>query len=155
MPDPISSSVVPGSPVRELKGNEDVVWFMNGDEFTGATAEWLRTRLRLDPAEHDCDLENGGPNLQLDGELVEDLDLDVILGTGPNDGELVAIEGPGESSASACIRGGWLESIAPDVSHDITWVGLEPDLKKVVEDWLLDWAANWGDIDVTFDRLDD
>lgn len=139
-------------PVRALTGDEDVVWFTIKQAFTGVTQDWLRARLRLDPAQEYLDLEGEGPSVELDGETVEDLDLDVILGTGPNDGQLIAVEGPGDSGASAYVRGGWLESIAPDISRDVTWIGPDADLQAVAKGCVITWLAMWEDIWLTYDR---
>ena len=80
----------------ELAGDEVEVFFVPGQVFSGVTEMWIRPRLRLDPAVGLLDLEQEALWIVLDGEVLEDFELDCVLGSGPHDGDLVSVQGPGD-----------------------------------------------------------
>lgn len=77
-----------------LEDDEDLAWLIVGQMFTGVTEEWIRPRLRLNPSVGSVDLESESLNVDLNGELIEDLDQEDVFGSGPNDGELARAETP-------------------------------------------------------------
>lgn len=138
--------------VTVLNGTEDEVWFVPGQVFTGVSEEWIRPRLRLDPSVGSLDLESEGLNIDLDGELIEDLAQENVFGTGPNDGELAKAETPSGGGGSCAIVGGWLETSAPEICHTFEWIGLDADPKAVLEGWALDCLLIWDEVEIPWTR---
>ena len=140
--------------ITVLTGTEAEVHFTPQQAFTGVTEEWLRPRLRLDPTVGSYGEEQLWLNVELDGEIIEDLDLDSVLGSGPNDGPLIALEDDSGNRVTATIYGGWLETVFIEVRHDVQWIGLDPDLKGIVKDWIIDYLTEWEQWRISFNRVD-
>jgi hypothetical protein len=140
--------------ITVLTGTEAEVYFTPQQAFTGVTEEWLRPRLRLDPTVGSYRDKDMSLYVELDGETIEDLDLTSVLGSGPNDGPLIELEDDHGNAFTATVCGGWLETVLIEVRHDVQWIGLEPDLKKIVNDWVIDYVTEWDDWPISFYRVD-
>lgn len=128
---------------RRLAGDEFVVWFRDGDDFSGVTEEWLRPRLRLDPACKEVDLfERTGPSVFLNGEELEDMDIYALLGG--DMGELCSYGNGGIIGGRVELVGGWLEVYDPELRHTLTWVGSDPSrLRELALERIADGMYDW------------
>ena len=127
---------------RFIAGNEEVVFFQDGDQFFGVSLEWLLPRLRLDPACGQIDILEGGPIIVLDNEIQEDLDIYAMLGA--DEASLCAYDNGGNTGAPYSIAGGWLISFAAEDRHTLTWIGTgSHDLRQLALDKLSEAMSDW------------
>ena len=135
---------------RRLSGDESIVFFEPGDEFEGVDAEWLLPRLRLNPEVGSIDLDWGSLTVFVEDEEFDLTDdLESVLGAGPHDSDLCRVEDPDGATAECRVIGGWLETVAPDIAHELTWIGEGCDLDQVTEEFTTTWLATWGNIEAT------
>ena len=130
--------------VRCLNGDEAVVLFAPGDEFTGVDADWLIAHLRLDPQASPVDVMEGSLLFYLDSEPIEDwADSSQIFGDPALDDSLASFGDGGIIGGSFDITGEWMHFWAPEIANQYTWVGPNPDPHALTKQALSTDARYW------------
>ena len=66
-----------------------------------------------------------------------------VLGSGPNDGELVSYGDGGIIGGRYDITGAWIEDHSPEVRHELNYIGVSPDLKALAKSCLVEGISYW------------